>query len=112
MQEAVESSSHLCRRADDIDHPHGNRILWHTRKLRRPWLLRHRQPRFRSYRLEPDGAVRAGAREDDANRLLLLVSGERAQEVIDRQLRTRGASRLDQMAHAMEDGHTAAGGGR
>ena len=59
---------------------------------------------------QAQGAVRAHAREDDADAPLLPVLGQGAEEKIDRQAQSAGRRRLEQVQHPVQDGHVLVGG--
>jgi hypothetical protein len=74
---------HLFHGEHVIHEPGGDGAAWHPVVLRGVRALDHRQAALRLDRLEPEGAVAAGARDDDADGALLLVLRQAPQEAID-----------------------------
>jgi hypothetical protein len=82
---AHQRGGHLCHR-QDVVHPAGvDRALRHRRELSGLRILRHAHPTGAANRADASGSVRAAAaRENDANRRLVLILGQGCQEEIDR----------------------------
>ena len=74
---------HLLNRTDHIDHLRGDGILRHLRELGLAGFLRHGQPALRLDRPHTLAAVRPRARQDDADGVVLLILGKRAQEQVE-----------------------------
>ena len=60
---------------------------------------------------QPERAVGAGAGEDDADRARLLVLRQRAEEVVDRQVRAARLAARRELQEALRDRHVARSGG-
>ena len=85
--------------------------LRHAAMARRARLLGEGDPADRLDFQKPERPVRARAREHHADGLGLLRPGERAQEVIDRQVRTGRLSARGDLERALGDRHAGVGQG-
>jgi hypothetical protein len=91
-----EMGRHLRRRQHEIGQPGGDDTARHGVIGRRLGRLGHDQSALALDRPRPQGAVAAGAREQDTDRPFVLIERQRAEEEIDRQpqsLRPVGSSR-------------------
>ena len=77
----------------------------HAVELRRARLLHQHHARVFLDGFQPQRAVRAHARKNHPHAALALILGQRAQEEINRQPQAAWRARLEQMQHAVEDGH-------
>ena len=93
---------HFLRRQDIVHQSGEDGAARHPVVRRRLRSLGHRHAAFALDRLESEGAVGAGAREDDADRLLLPVLRQRAKEEIDRKAQSARRTRIQQMQLAVQ----------
>ena len=94
----------LVGRADDLGEARGERALRHALELGRGRVLDDDEPALLLDRAEAQGAVRAHAREDDADGQLLQVRGKRAEEVVDGQAQAPRRVRLQEVEGPVEEG--------
>ncbi len=80
---ADQGRRHLGDLEDQVDEAGGRGALGHAGVSRRFDVLRHGQAAVLLHDLDPDRALVAGAGEDDADRVLALVLGERGEEPVD-----------------------------
>ncbi len=80
---ADQGRRHLGDLEDQVDEAGGRSTPGHARMGRRRDVLRHGQAAVLLDRLDPDRALVAGAGQDDADRVLALVLGERDEEPVD-----------------------------
>jgi hypothetical protein len=78
---------YLRRRRNDVDAGRCNRGSRHPLSSCGGWILRKGDPASTTYRTNPERAVRASARKDNADGAILLHLGQRAEQRIDRQRR-------------------------
>jgi hypothetical protein len=79
-------SGDLFRREDEVDVAGLDRAFWHAGVTRGRRILRHREPTLELDGLDTAGPVRAGARQNDADRARPVNLGEGAEERVDRQV--------------------------
>ena len=82
LADLCETRGDLVRRKHQVDGAAGNRALRHAAMLRRVFVLRERQASGRLDLADPEGAVRARAGQNHADRVLALDRGKRPQEVV------------------------------
>jgi hypothetical protein len=104
-----ESCRHFLDGQDKIRHPGGDCRFGHARILGGFRILHHRHAIAFLDGFEPERPVRSGPREDDADRLLLLVCRERAQEQINRSLQAPALNRTGDAKLAVDEGHVGIG---
>nr|WP_255604410.1 hypothetical protein [Oscillochloris sp. ZM17-4] len=92
-----------------VDHTGGDGAAGHAVVLGALGGLRHGHAALALDGAQAEGAIAAGAREHDADRALVLVLGQRAEQVVDRQAQAARRHRLKQMQGAVEEGHVAVG---
>ena len=99
---------HLRCRQHIIGQAGGHRAARHAGVFGRLHLLHHRHARLAFDRFQAERAVGARAGENDANRLVLLVHGQRAKEIVDRQMRRLFLLSFHPMQFAAQDRQVAA----
>src|SRR5208282_4079563 len=82
-----EGFGNLRYREHEVHSPRHDRTPRHAVKLGLVWILRDDQPALFLDRLQPEAAVAAGSRENDADRAVAELFRQRAQEEVERQTR-------------------------
>src|SRR5208282_4169312 len=82
-----EGFGNLRYREHEVHSPRHDRTPRHAVKLGLVWILRDDQPALFLDRLQPEAAVAAGSRENDADRAVAELFRQRAQEEVERQAR-------------------------
>ena len=96
--------AHLLDGQDEIDHACVDGASGHGVVLGLGLLLGHDQAAGGLDLLESEGAVGAGAREDDANGLVRFILGQGAEEGVDGQVHADVRRGLDEVQDSVQDG--------
>ena len=107
--EIHEHRGHLGRRQHVVDQAGGDHAARHAVVLGRLRRLRHDHAAFALDRARAERAVAARAREHDANRALVLILRQGAEEEIDWQPQSPWRRRLEQVERAVQHRHVAVG---
>ncbi len=100
---------HRLGRQHKVDHAGGDRAARHAGVLRGLGQLREHQATAALDRAAPGGAVAAGAGQDDGDRPLALILGERDEEGVDRMPGAAPLAGLGEVQHAASDRQLAVG---
>jgi hypothetical protein len=101
--------AHLPRRQHEVHAARGDGVLRHAVELRRLGQLGQHQPALCLHGEDAERAVAARAREDDADRQLLLRFSECAEEEVDGEAEPAVYRRFQQLQVAVEQGEVAPG---
>ena len=109
QRSALQIGDDLCRqfvrRSHNIGQPGLDRVERHAVELGRLRVLNQRDTRFLFDGAQPERAVSAHARKNDADTVLLPVLRQRAKKEINRQAQAAGCCRVDQVQHPVQDRH-------
>ncbi len=94
---------------DEIDQSGADRRQGHPVIARAFGLLDDADPAIFLDRAQSRGAVRAGARQDDAGGIGLLIAGQRQEEIVDRAAQPARLDEVGQFQHAAANGQAPAG---
>ena len=94
----------LRHRKHEIDRAGRDRAARHAVIAGLVGILRDDQPAFLLHGLQPEAAVGAGARKDDADGARAVVLGQRVQQEVEGQARAVARLRLREMQGAVADG--------
>jgi len=96
-------------RGDQVYQPGLNDTARHGIEFGRGWFLHKNHALFFLDGTRTQRAIRAHARKDHADAVLLLIIGQGAEEEINRQAQTARLERNKQMEHTVQDGHILVG---